>query len=157
MFTAALSPAWYLSIETVVNTICAGMMISRRQFLLLTAGLAAGCQAVNDGGTPAARVQRIINAGAASNYATDGVYSNFRDLGVFVIRRGDQLFALSAICTHRKCKLAAEPDRSFYCKCHGSTFDPAGHVTVGPAKRDLPTLPSYTNEQGQFIVNVPML
>ncbi len=28
-------------------------------------------------------------------------------------------------------------DRSFYCKCHGSTFDAEGRVTHGPAKRDL--------------------
>lgn len=127
------------------------MIINRRQFLLLTAGLAAGCM-TND--NPAANGERIINAGAVSNFAADGIYSNFHDLGFFVIRKGEKLFALSAICTHRKCKLTAEPDRSFYCKCHGSTFDPAGHVTTGPARRDLPMLPTYTNEQGQLIVNV---
>ncbi len=132
------------------------MKLNRRQFLLLTAGLAAGCQAVNDVSTSAAHAQRIINAGSASNYVADGVYSNFRDSGFFIIRRDDTLFALSAICTHRKCKLAAKPDCSFYCKCHGSTFDPAGLVTQGPAKHDLPRLPSYTNEQGQLIVNVPV-
>ncbi len=59
---------------------------------------------------------------------------NYRDFGFFVIRRGDQLLALSAICTHRKCKLYAEPDSSFYCKCHGSTFDPCRPVCCkGPA------------------------
>ena len=95
-----------------------------------------------------------MNAGPASSYAGEGVYSNFRDRGFFVIRQGDKLFALSAICTHRKCTLAAEPDRSFYCKCHGSTFDPGGHVTKGPAKRDLPVLATFTNEQGQLVVDV---
>ena len=130
------------------------MKLNRREFLLLTAGLAAGCQSVNYVGTSAARAPRIINAGPASNYATDGVYSNFRDLGFFVIRQGDHLSALSAICTHRKCKLDAQRDHSFSCPCHGSTFDNAGHVTEGPAKRDLPTLPSYTNEQGQLMVTL---
>ena len=81
--------------------------------------------------------------------------SNFRDRGFFVIRRGDKLLALSAICAHRKCTLAAEPDCSFYCQCHCSTFDPGGHVTKGPAKRDLPMLAAYTNAQGQLIVAVP--
>ncbi len=132
------------------------MIINRRQFLLLTAGLAAGCQAVNNGGNSVARKERKVNAGLASNYAADGVYNNFCDQGFFLIRRGDKLFALSAICTHRKCKLTAEPDRSFYCKCHGSTFDPVGHVTEGPARRDLPILPANTNEQGQLIVDVPL-
>jgi len=154
MFTAALLSAWYLSIEALVKTICAKMMINRRQFLLVTAGLVAGCQAVNDAGTSAARVPRLVNAGPASNYTADGVYSNFRDLGFFVIRRGGQLFALSAICTHRKCKLAVEPDHSFYCPCHGSTFDPTGHVTEGPARRDLPVLPNSVDENGQLLVRV---
>ena len=133
------------------------MKLNRREFLLLTVGLTAGCQTVKDGGTSAARAARIINTGPASNYATDGVYSNFRDFGLFVIRRGGQLFALSAICTHRKCKLNAQRDYSFLCPCHGSTFNAAGHVTEGPAKRDLPVLPSYTNEQGQLIVSVPVV
>src|SRR5258707_10506076 len=110
---------------------------------------------MNDGAGPSLNTQRVVNAGLASNYAADGVYTDFGDRGFFVVRRGDKLFALSAICTHRKCKLAAEPDRSFYCKCHGSTFDPVGHVTKGPAKRDLPMFSTSMNEQGQLVVTVP--
>jgi Rieske Fe-S protein len=125
------------------------MMISRRHFLVLAAGAVAGCKTA---GLPASNEERTVNAGAVSNYAADGIYNNFRDQGFFVIRKGDNLFALSAICTHRKCKLTAEPDRSFYCHCHGSTFDPGGHVTDGPAKRDLPMLPTFTNELGQLII-----
>jgi Rieske Fe-S protein len=129
------------------------MNLTRREFLLLTAGMAAGCKAVD--GNSIASQERTVNAGPAGNYSADGVYSHFRDQGFFIIRRGEKLSALSAICTHRKCKLSAEPDRSFYCKCHGSTFDPAGHVTEGPARLDLPSLPAFTNEQGQLIVTVP--
>lgn len=132
------------------------MIINRRKFLLLTAGFAAGCQAVNDGGgTAAVKPACVISAGPAGNYARDGVYSNFRDQGFFVIRRDGNLFALSAICTHRQCKLTAEPDRSFYCQCHGSTFDAAGHVTLGPARRDLPVLATVTDEHGQLLVKLP--
>src|SRR5271170_4758143 len=109
------------------------MKISRRKFLLLTAGVVvAGCKTADNSGNPAAGAEKTINAGLANNYAADGVYSNFRDEGFFVIRKGGKLFALSAICTHRDCKLTAEPDKSFYCKCHGSTFDPSGKVTEGP-------------------------
>jgi len=133
------------------------MKINRRQFLLLTAGLAAGCKAVNDDGSTAARTERIINAGSANNYAADGVYNKFRDEGFFVIRQNGKLFALSAICTHRTCKLTAEPDRSFYCKCHGSTFDSAGHVTEGPARRDLPVFSTTTDGNGQLLVKLPAL
>ena len=131
------------------------MKVNRRQFLILSVGVTAGCKTANEVGTVASSKERIVNAGLASHYAADGVYNGFRDLGFFVVRQGDKLFALSAVCTHRKCKLAAEPDRSFYCKCHGSTFDRGGRVTRGPAKRDLPILSAHTNEQGQLIVNVP--
>jgi Rieske Fe-S protein len=134
------------------------MKINRRQFVLLTAGLAAGCKAVDDNGkTSAANAGQIFNAGPASNYAADGVYSNFRNEGFFVIRQNGKLFALSAICTHRNCKLTAEPNHSFYCKCHGSTFDPNGHFTQGPARRDLPVLPSFANQKGELIINVPVM
>jgi len=72
--------------------------------------------------------EKTINAGPAAKYAADGVYSRHRDMGFFIVRKGEKLFAISSYCTHRKCKLAAESDRSFYCPCHGSTFDPDGHV-----------------------------
>jgi Rieske Fe-S protein len=122
--------------------------------LLLTAGLAAGCKSADESGGSAKKTDQIFNAGSAENFAADGVYNNFRDAGFFVIRRDGKLSVLSAFCTHRKCKLTAEPDRSFYCKCHGSTFDPNGHVTQGPARRDLPALPSFENEKGELLVEI---
>jgi Rieske Fe-S protein len=127
------------------------MIINRRQFLLLSVGLAAGCRSANEEN----HAERVINAGPAAHYAADGVYERYRDLGVFVIRRGDRLFALSAVCTHRRCKLEAEADRTFYCPCHGSTFDAEGHVTARPAKRDLPVLATSVDEHGNLIVTVP--
>jgi Rieske Fe-S protein len=135
----------------------ASMGMNRRQFLVLAAAaVVTGCHAMNDDdiGSVAGRAGQVVHAGPVSQYSADGVYNNFRDRGFFVIRNGEKLIALSAICTHRKCRLIAEPDRSFYCKCHGSTFDPAGHVTEGPAKRDLPVLPVFVNEKGQLLVTV---
>jgi Rieske Fe-S protein len=136
----------------------AAIGLNRRQFMLFAAGVGAlaGCQTGNQGGlTPAPSVERIVNAGPATRYAVDGVYTGFREDGVFLVRKGEKLFAFSAVCTHKKCKLTAEPDHSFYCKCHGSTFDPNGRVTNGPAKRDLPIFPVVVNEQGQLLVKVP--
>ncbi len=129
-------------------------MINRRQFLLLTVGLAAGCQSVNDNGKATIPAGHLVNAGPVGNYTRDGVYGKYRDWGFFVIRRGDRLLVLSAICTHRKCKLSIEPDSSFFCKCHGSAFDPSGHVTHGPARLDLPELPCFTNDRGELVVTV---
>jgi Rieske Fe-S protein len=127
--------------------------ITRREFLILTAGFAAGCSST--GGNPPRGEAQVVNVGAVGHFALDGVYSEYRNRGFFIVRQGEKLFALSAICTHSYCKLIAEPDRSFYCKCHGSTFDPAGKVTHGPAKRDLPVLPSKVSPLGDLVVTVP--
>ncbi len=131
--------------------------MNRRRFLALSAVVvSAGCNTVENSGSPVSHSEQVINAGPAADYAADGVYGRFRDAGFFVVRKGENLFALSAFCTHRKCKLIAESDRSFYCKCHGSTFDPAGRVTEGPARRDLPVLPSSVDERGLLQVKVPV-
>lgn len=129
-------------------------MINRRDFLLLTTTFVAGCSSTGGTGSRAAK-PRVLNVGPASNYATDGVYAAFSSQGFFIIRKNGQLFALSAICTHKKCKLKWEPDQSFHCPCHGSTFDPMGRVTLGPAKRDLPLLATIVDERGNLLVTVP--
>ena len=130
------------------------MNLNRRQFLLLTTGVAAlSCPSV-EADTHSAVPGKIINAGPMSDYAKDGVYSRFKDAGFFIVRKGDNLFAVSSYCTHRKCKLTAEADRTFYCSCHGSTFDPKGHVTKGPARVDLPVFSTSSNERGQLLVTV---
>jgi Rieske Fe-S protein len=124
--------------------------IRRREFLILVAAALPGPKTV----AKTASAERVVDAGPTSDYSSDGVYARFRDQGFFVIRRGKELIALSALCTHRNCKLSSEPDRSFYCKCHGSAFDPNGKVTEGPARRDLPILTTVTNEKGHLLVRV---
>ena len=148
--SAASLPEDTLVAKLIGNRITV-MTLTRRQFVLLTVGLATGCHSVNEEN----HAERLINAGPAANYAADGVYARYRDLGVFVVRKGDRLFALSAICTHRRCKIKAEADRTFSCPCHGSTFDADGHVTASPAKRDLPVLVTLVDAQGNLIVTVP--
>jgi len=125
------------------------MKINRREFLILTAGFAAGCRSMEDSSPGAGRA---VNAGPAGNYGADGVYAAFHNQGFFIVRQGEKLFALSSICTHRKCKLAVERDHSFYCPCHGSTFNPAGHVIHGPARRDLPVFATSVNDTGDLLV-----
>lgn len=130
------------------------MQIKRREFLMLTATFGGGCSSIEDVGVSSSRGQRTVDAGPAGGYAAEGVYTAFREQAFFIVRQGEKLFALSAICTHKKCKLNAEPDRSFYCPCHGSIFDAKGHVTEGPAKRDLPVYTTFVNENGQLLVTV---
>lgn len=135
------------------------IIMNRRQFLLLAAGTVTltGCQTVNDSERAVLPAQdREVNAGPASQYTQDGVFANFRDQGFFLVRQGGVLEAVSSLCTHKKCKLKAEPDHSFYCPCHGSTFTPAGKVTRGPARRDLPVFTTSIDETGQLLVRVPV-
>jgi Rieske Fe-S protein len=123
----------------------------RRQFLIL----AAACAAITNPQSAYSRnAEQVIDAGPLSNYASDGLYDGFRDLGFFVIRKAGKLTVLSSYCTHEKCKLKAERDHSFYCRCHGSTFDPGGKVTQGPATRSLPAL-ATVDEKGHLLVRVP--
>jgi Rieske Fe-S protein len=131
------------------NEITEGM--NRRRFLILAATSAALTKPAS---SYARNAEQSIDAGPLSIYASDGLYDKFRDLGFFVIRKGEKLTALSSYCTHEKCKLKAERDHSFYCRCHGSTFDPGGKVTEGPATRNLLVLPT-ANSQGHLIVKVP--
>lgn len=131
-----------------------GMMFNRRDFLILTGTFVAGC-AVGVGTNGVAAKDRTFNAGPIAGYAKDGVYTKFQSRGFFIVRKGEKLFAISSICTHKDCKLIAESDRTFYCKCHGSTFDPDGKVTRGPAKKDLPKYSAETNDAGELVVTIP--
>ena len=125
------------------------MSINRRQFIVLSAAtLAAGCAA----NQPVRLQPAAIDAGPASDFAADGVYSKFSKQGFFVIRKGTSLTALSSICTHRGCKVNVDADSSFYCPCHGSSFDPAGRVTYGPAIYALPVLPTSVDSRGHLII-----
>lgn len=136
------------------------MNIDRKQFLMIAAAICAGCKSVEQGGGTgtgagaATQTRGVVDAGPVAAFSADSVYQQFRSQGFFIIRNGGHLFAVSAICTHRNCKLDPEPDHSFYCECHGSTFDPNGKVTAGPAVRDLPIFPTVTDAAGHLRVTV---
>jgi Rieske Fe-S protein len=50
-----------------------------------------------------------------------------------------RLHAMSPVCTHMKCIVDwNSTEKTWDCPCHGSRYDPYGHVINGPAKRNLP-------------------
>jgi cytochrome b6-f complex iron-sulfur subunit len=61
----------------------------------------------------------------------------------FVIRVGDTVRALSAVCTHQGCLLGVSPDRSrLVCPCHRQTFELDGAPSPGDYRlAPLPALP----------------
>ncbi len=137
--------------------------MNRKRFIILAASslAAAGCGSVSPGTTAAAAAsvaipdkKRVIDAGPSSAYPAEGIYENFRGEGFFITRRERKLAAISSYCTHRHCKLDAEPDHTFSCPCHDSTFDPVGKVTEGPATRDLPEYPLSIDSRGHVIVTI---
>ena len=125
------------------------MSINRRQFMIASAALAAGCAVNQEPQFKAA----AIDAGPASNYDKEGIYSDLREQGVMIVRSGPNLIALSSICTHRGCKENAQDDQGFKCPCHGSQYDLNGKVTHGPAKFNLPQLPTSVNASGHLIIS----
>jgi Rieske Fe-S protein len=126
--------------------------MKRREFIILSCAALAGCAGQSGSNVPMSLKPASLDAGSARDYQADGVYDRFHDQGFFVVRRGEKLFAISSICTHRHCSLKSQPDRSFYCKCHGSAFDPDGHVSEGPAILDLPVLPIEVDGRGHLII-----
>jgi cytochrome b6-f complex iron-sulfur subunit len=61
---------------------------------------------------------------------------------VLVKKRGGELVALSAVCTHLGCIVQWEKDKQdFLCPCHGGHYTPDGSVTAGPPPKPLAKLP----------------
>jgi Rieske Fe-S protein len=130
--------------------------------MILAAAVAAGCrkeeaQPARSTTAPATRPlpAGAVDAGPADDFPHSGVYEQFRSEGFFIVRRAQEVFALSSICTHRGCKVRLQEDGSFNCHCHHSRFDPDGHVTKGPARHDLPRLPVAWDDRGHLLVKRP--
>jgi cytochrome b6-f complex iron-sulfur subunit/menaquinol-cytochrome c reductase iron-sulfur subunit len=70
----------------------------------------------------------------------------------WLIRRGDKVTALSAMCPHLGCSVNADAAATFSCPCHASAFDADGKRTSGPSPRDLDALPTRI-EDGFVVVD----
>jgi Rieske Fe-S protein len=114
------------------------------------ASISAGCPLAN-----ASTSSQVIDAGPVGNYVAEGVHDAYRALGFFIISKGGNVSAVSSICTHRQVTLTVKADCTFYCKRHGSTFDSGGHVTKGPANKDLPKLSTSVSSAGHLLVTIP--
>ncbi|MEW6730815.1 MAG: Rieske (2Fe-2S) protein [Acidobacteriota bacterium] len=70
-----------------------------------------------------------------------GWLANNTQEAVWLVRRGEQVVAFSAICPHAGCPIGLEA-RGFFCGCHGSRWAASGQRTEGPTPRDMDLLES---------------
>jgi len=92
--------------------------------------------------TRAARAggERTLRAGALDTLAVgEGMLVRHGVRPLLLVRpRPDQLVALSGICTHRRCVLRWDRQRSaIVCPCHAGAFDLNGNVLSGPPNEPL--------------------
>ncbi len=73
----------------------------------------------------------------------------YRESRVAVIREGDDLYALSLVCTHLGCTVTVTPTE-LVCPCHGSVYDRQGELLTGPATRPLHRY--RVERQGELLV-----
>ena len=123
----------------------------RRTFLgLCLGGLAAAAAAVTawpvyrylaprPAKTTAARVdipEKDVPEGEAKFFDFGGASA------VLVRKRGGDLIALSAVCTHLGCIVQWEKNKQdFLCPCHGGLYTAEGTVISGPPPKPLTKLP----------------
>jgi cytochrome b6-f complex iron-sulfur subunit len=61
---------------------------------------------------------------------------------VLIRKRGGDLVAFSAVCTHLGCIVQWEKDKqNFLCPCHAGHYSADGEVTAGPPPKPLKKLP----------------
>jgi len=77
----------------------------------------------------------------------------FPELSLWVYSDETGLYAISAICTHLGCIVAAQPEGGYFCPCHGSRFDASGKNVAGPAPKPLAYLELFVSPDGQLVVD----
>lgn len=130
--------------------------LNRRNFLAAaataTAVCALGCPFAHgadddddddDSDPPVLLPPGLIDIGPVSDYAKDGVYDKLvKEKQIVLTQKGGKLYALTAICTHKK-YLVKVKDGQFFCPKHSSRFTPDGAPTpkpngkIGAAKKPL--------------------
>lgn len=60
------------------------------------------------------------------------------DVPIEFRREGDDVVAMSLLCSHQMCRIEwQEDDRRYLCPCHDGLFDENGEVVYGPPRRPL--------------------
>lgn len=124
--------------------------LNRREFAVISAGAIVACALASDEAFAAAVT---FDAGDVKKFDADGVYDSFaKSNKLLILREGEKLIAMSAMCTHRGC-VVKKKDDALICPCHGSTFDNGGKPTKEPAKAALFRYAVSINSENHLIVD----
>jgi menaquinol-cytochrome c reductase iron-sulfur subunit len=93
-----------------------------------------------------------VKLGPRAKFANNAMVA-FPEYRLWVFSDDRGLYAISAICTHLGCTVAAQETGGFYCPCHGSRFASSGAVIAGPAPRPLVYLALSVAPDGQIVVD----
>ena len=127
--------------------------INRRTFLAACAAcatcpLAAALAADGDSADA-----KSVDVGTAADYPRDGAYDAYAASdGFFVVREKGRLYALGAVCTHKRATLKVK-GAALACPKHGARFNLSGKVTKPPAKRPLPRYAISVDDAGRITVD----
>ncbi|HEC23477.1 MAG TPA: ubiquinol-cytochrome c reductase iron-sulfur subunit [Chloroflexi bacterium] len=91
-----------------------------------------------------------FNLGSPLTFPPLPVY--IEDAQIWLHRDADGYYAVDAICTHLGCTVYLQPDKTYYCRCHGSRFEADGDVIQGPATQPLHFL-LLAWESGKLVVD----
>lgn len=124
------------------------METNRRVFLTISAGAIAFAACNSE-----ALAAPTVDMGEVKDYDKPGIHDKYaRSNKLFIVREGDRLYAMSAMCTHRGC-VVRKKDDGLLCPCHGSTFEKNGKPTKEPAKAALFRYAISINSENRVIVN----
>ncbi len=134
-------------------------MATRRMFLKRAAGTAVviGCPAILGSCKGGAGGGGLVDAGNIADYAPGDLVAIVGQ-GVALGYDDQGLYAVSTFCTHANCDMSEQGtidgQDGFSCACHGSTFDPNGKVTGGPATTDLEHYAVHLDDAGDITIDL---
>lgn len=132
------------------------MALGRRKLLLVGGGVVCA-HAIGCGGSEPIVLPTEI---AAGNKASVGLNTLLPVSGAAVALGRDSggIYALSLVCTHQGCDIAASPGgqvnfNRIHCGCHGSEFNNQGAVLLPPAPRALDHLDVTADATGALTIH----
>jgi Rieske Fe-S protein len=145
------------------------MKIGRREFLtriargtgvvlagsLLGGRLAVAADAAKDEWLAVGKLEDYADGATTAVKAATTVADGkpVKKVQLLIARKGEEVMAMSARCTHNGCTVELAKDGTFECLCHGARYDAHGGVTKGPAKKPLKWF-EVKVEAGEVRVNV---